>query len=267
MPSPPAPPMQTARMSFRAQCTQQLLDLVARQAVVGVEAGPAGVRCGLRAQVVGGRAADVRRNSPLILSMSSPSPGSPSQPAQASTNGPSGALPAALQFGLNAKRRPHGQRAVAMRLLVDAQQLARDAMALEDAGGADGVIGAGRFRAARAPGRRAKSAPRSRNQISSAIGWKSCSMKTPVGSPLPSFSMVSAWHRRGRVARDAGALERLGVGAGDERKRAAPEAPDRADVDRVVRRRLRRAPAASASASRRGCPARRNNTADRRSAW
>ena len=30
------------------------------------------------------------------------------------------------------------------------------------------------------------------NQISSAIGAISCSMKTPVGSPLASFSMVSA---------------------------------------------------------------------------
>jgi hypothetical protein len=41
---------------------------------------------------------------------------------------------------------------------------------------------------------------------------------------------------RGGVAGDAGALERLGVGAGDERHGAAPESPDRADIDRIVGR-------------------------------
>ena len=48
--------------------------------------------------------------------------------------------------------------------------------------------------------------------------------------------MVSVSTGESGVAGDAGAFERLGVGAGDERKGAAPETPDRADVDRIVRR-------------------------------
>jgi hypothetical protein len=42
--------------------------------------------------------------------------------------------------------------------------------------------------------------------------------------------------RRNGIARDAGAFERRAVGARNKRLRAAPEAPDRADVDRIVRR-------------------------------
>src|SRR5437588_12941935 len=43
--------------------------------------------------------------------------------------------------------------------------------------------------------------------------------------------------RRDSGACDARAPQRLRIGAGDQRKRAAPEAPDRADVDQVVWRR------------------------------
>src|SRR5215470_18940241 len=42
--------------------------------------------------------------------------------------------------------------------------------------------------------------------------------------------------RRDGVARDAGALERLAVGAGDQRQSTSPKAPDGAAVDRVVGR-------------------------------
>src|SRR6185436_7853553 len=39
---------------------------------------------------------------------------------------------------------------------------------------------------------------------------------------------------RNRITGYAGAPERLGVGAGDKRRRVAPKSPDRPDVDRVV---------------------------------
>ena len=51
--------------------------------------------------------------------------------------------------------------------------------------------------------------------------------------------LLDRQRRRGRhrVAGDAGTLERFGVGAGYDRQRAAPESPDRADINRIVRSR------------------------------
>src|SRR5215471_6735479 len=82
------------------------------------------------------------------------------------------------------------------------------------------------------------------------------SMRKPGGIPKPekfgnwlkfAFAQhsgrvaIAVLHDRERlywrdgVARNAGTFERLRIGAGDEWKGPTPEAPDRADVNRVIR--------------------------------
>ena len=161
MPSPAAPPIVATRMSFLAHCSSSVLELIARQAGVGVEARPAGVGRGC--------AAHVRRRALRPAGAEQPADLEPvvargparraSRPRLRSASS-RGAPPAAFQFGLIASVARMVERAAAMHLLVDAQQLACDAVALVDAGGAEAVVELGRLRSARAPGRRARSASR-----------------------------------------------------------------------------------------------------------
>ena len=149
--------------------------------------------------------------------------------------GPERRIAGGRPVGAERQRRAHGQRAVVVRLLVDAQQFVRDAVAFEDAGGAEAVIGLGRLRQRAQPvgvrEARGVAEPdhlRDRRQFL----FDEDAGRIAVAVLLDGQRR----HRRDGVAGDAGALERLGVGAGHERQRAAPVAPDRADVDRIVRR-------------------------------
>src|SRR5262245_20342373 len=106
-------------------------------------------------------------------------------------------------------------------------------MALEDAGGADRVIEALRFL----------------ERLHAVVVRKARRLAEPdeLGDRLHLLLDEDAGriavtvlldgqrlHRRSGVAGNAGALERLGVGARHDREGAAPKAPDRADIDWVV---------------------------------
>src|SRR5262245_53203767 len=80
---------------------QQFFELLARQAGVVVETCPTGIGRRAGAQIVGRALADVdvetRHLEPIVAEYRLAKPA-----AHASMKGPSGALPAAFQFGLNA---------------------------------------------------------------------------------------------------------------------------------------------------------------------
>ena len=85
----------------RRAMKQQLLGLVARQAVIGIESGPARVGRGARAHIVGGLAAGVNVKAahlePVVAEAGLAQPASPGL-----DEGAEGAPPAACQFGLKA---------------------------------------------------------------------------------------------------------------------------------------------------------------------
>ena len=127
----------------RRAMEQQLLGLRARQAVGGIEAGPSGIGRGARAQIVRRLAADMdvepAHLEPVVAEAGLAQPAGPGLDER-----PERRVADRLPVRAEGERSAHGQRALAMGLLVDAHQLARDPVPLEHAGGAEGVIGARR---------------------------------------------------------------------------------------------------------------------------
>src|SRR6266581_1263133 len=132
--------------------------------------------------------------------------------------------------------RPHRQGAVAVGILVGPYHLVRDAVFFEHAGGAVGMISL--HRDAQGPGpvrpRESEELPKPdqfRQWLHLAFDKYSSRLS---GSVLFDHQRC---HRRDRVAGDASTPERLGVGDRDERQAVTPEAPNRTDENRIVRRR------------------------------
>ena len=125
----------------RRAVQQQLLGLRARQAVGVIEAGPSGIGCRAGAQVIRRLAADMDVKpaglEPVVAEAGLSQPAGPGLDERPERR-VAGRLPVRAEGEASA----HGQRALAIGLLVDAHELARNAVALEHAGGAEGVIGA-----------------------------------------------------------------------------------------------------------------------------
>ena len=245
---------------------QHVLELLARQAGVGIETRPSRCRARPRPLTLSEGLRPIMTKQPAHLEPVVAEPGLAEPSAPAFNQRAERRVACGFPLRADRKRCAHRQRASLMDLLVGIEQFGRDAVALVDAGGAETVVGARRL-----------------GQRAHAVGVREpCRIAEPdqLGDRLefaldehPGRVAVAVLldgqrvDRRDRIARDAGAPRAPRYWrrrrAGMSRARSPRSSGYRPDCPAL----RRRAPAASASASRQGCPAHRSRRADRRSAW
>src|SRR5262249_3318959 len=126
---------------------------------------------------------------------------------------------------------------VPVSVLVGAQQFVGNAMSLKHAGRTVRMISLRRYRQAKRPIPASKSTRLAKPcQFSNGliVPFHDHTGRFAAGVLLNLDGLDRGW----RVASDAGAPQSFGVRAGHERQRVAPESPNGADEDRVVRSRL-----------------------------
>ena len=211
---------------------QHVLGAVARQPGVVIEAGPSGVRRDRPTHVLACVApnvdGDARQFEQIVPEPRRTQPSAPCFHERCERH-----IAHRLPVRAHHQRCAHRERTSAVSVLVRADQLIRGAVAFEHTRRAERMIRLGRDRnpahAIRMRELRRLAEPDElRSRLQSVLDEDAGRIAARV------LLDPELRKRRDGVARDARAFQRLSVGACDERRRTAPESPDRPDEDGIV---------------------------------